>query len=348
MNQILSVDIGNNKKNKKTGTKSIVVVFCIILILFALAMTGIGVYSYMKNNENKERNGLDIKDNTKPKIVITRENANTISVEVSHDKGISYFEYTINNGEAIRTNENNKMKFNEKIILKEGPYKLNIIVEDIAGITSEANDSGIAGQTSEANDSGIAGQTSEANNSDISGQNSTGETQGNEVDNNNGEGPKITLTKEDAKIKAVTESTTNIEKIIYYWDDNKENAVENKINATKNETLIDVTLEGIHTLYVTATDVEGKSTTVQQKIQGVNKPNVDITTDGENFYIKATDTEMITKVEITLNKNDKTTEEVNNKEYSKNIALENGENRLIVTVYNNNNVEKTLKVKYTK
>ena len=335
MNQILSVDIGNNKKNKKTGTKSIVVVFCIILILFALAMTGIGVYSYMKNNENKERNGLDIKDNTKPKIVITRENANTISVEVSHDKGIAYFEYTINNGEAIRTNENNKMKFNEKIILKEGPYKLNIIVEDIAGITSEANDSG------------IAGQTSEANNSDISGQNSTGETQRNEVNNNNGEGPKITLTKEDAKIKAVTESTTNIEKIIYYWDDNKENAVENKINATKNETLIDVALEGIHTLYVTATDVEGKSTTVQQKIQGVNKPNVDITTDGENFYIKATDTEMITKVEITLNKNDKTTEVVNNKEYSKNIALENGENRLIVTVYNNN-VEKTLKVKYTK
>ena len=324
MNQILSVDLGNNKNKKKSGIKSIVVVFCIILIVFALAMTGIGVYYYMKNNENKERNGLDIKDNTKPKIVITREDANTISVDISHDKGISYFEYTINNGEAIRTNENNKMKFNKKITLKEGPYKLQIIVEDVDGITSEASDSGIAGQAS------------------------TEEVQGNEEEKNSGDGPKITLTKEDTKIKAVTESTTNIEKIIYYWDDNKENAVENKINATKNETLIDVTLEGIHTLYVIATDTNGNSTTVEQRIQGVNKPNVNITTDGEYFYINATDTEKITNVEITLNNKEKITEEVNDKNYDKKIPLENGENRLIVTVYNINNIEKTLKVKHTK
>ena len=323
MNQILSVDMGNNKNNKKSGTKSIVVVFCIILILFALGIIGVGTYSYIKNNENKERYGLDIKDNTKPKIVITRENANTINVEVSHDKEISYIEYTINNEDTIKIEGNNRTKISKTITLKPGPYKIQVIVEDIAGITSETTDSGNAGQGSEENTTIEQPVT-------------------------NGEGPKITLTKEDAKIKVVTESTTNIEKIVYYWDDNKENAKENKINATKNETLIDVTLEGMHTLYVIATDINGNSTTVEQKIQGVSKPNVEVTTDGQYFYIKATDSEMITKVEIKLNKNDKIIEEVNNKEYSKNITLENGENKLIVTVYNNNNVEKTLKVKHTK
>lgn len=323
MNQILSVDMGNNKNNKKSGTKSIVVVFCIILILFALGIISVGVYSYMKNKANEDNSNLDIRNNKEPQIAITRQDANTINIDVSHDKGISYIEYVLNNEDTVRIEGNNKTKISKSITLKPGPYKIIVTAEDIAGITSETTDSGNAGQGSEENLTIEQPLT-------------------------NGEGPTITLTKEDAKIKAVTESKTNIEKILYYWDDNKENTVEKKINATKNETLIDVTLEGIHTLYVTATDIDGNSTTVQQKIQGVNKPNVDITTDGNSFYIKATDAEMITRVEITLNKNDKIIEEVNSKDYSKDIDLENGENKLIVTVYNKNNVEKTLKVKHTK
>lgn len=325
MNQILSVDMENKKNKKKSGTKSIIIVFCIILIIFALGMIGYGVLIYTKASSGIN-NGLYITNNSKPEIAVIRQGIDTINIEVSHDKEISYFEYSINDNEPVRIKGNKQIKLNKEITLNPGHYEIKIIVEDIAGIKAEktySQDIGVQGQNNETNTSTTDPTISE-------------------------NGPTITLTQEDSKIKAVTESTININKIVYYWDEDKENAIETTINATKNETLIDVTLQGIHTLHITATDADGKTTTKEQKINGVNKPNVNVTTDGKYFIIKASDDEKITKVEYILNKNEKITEDVNSKEYEKNIELVSGENRLTVVVYNNNNVEKTVKVKYTK
>lgn len=162
------------------------------------------------------------------------------------------------------------------------------------------------------------------------------------------EGPAITLTPVEGKVQATTESTVNIDKIKYYWDDDEANAIVLTINATKNETLIDVVLEGTHILNIIATDIEGKETRKSQKVMGVNKPKINVTTDGKNFFIKAEDSQGLSKVEITLNNNEPITENIEGNEYNKNIELENGENRLTVKVYNKNNVSQISRVKFTK
>ena len=162
------------------------------------------------------------------------------------------------------------------------------------------------------------------------------------------DGPSITLTPIEGKIQAVTESTSNIDKIIYYWDDDRANETVLTINDIKNETLIDVSLEGTHTLHIKAIDKDGVETEKSQTIIGVNKPKIEVTTDGQKFYIKAQDTQGLSKVEITLNTHETITENIEGNEYIKGIDLENGENRLTVKVFNKNNVSQISRVKFTK
>lgn len=159
--------------------------------------------------------------------------------------------------------------------------------------------------------------------------------------------PVIKLEQVEGKIQATTESKINIDYVKYYWDENEEEAKQFTINDVKNVTLIDV-LEGTHTLNVIAVDIEGNETKKTQKIIGDNKPEVKITTDGKAFIINAKDDESLSKIEITLNTNEMITREINDKEYSTNVELENGENRLTVTVYNKNGLSEVSRVKFTK
>lgn len=159
--------------------------------------------------------------------------------------------------------------------------------------------------------------------------------------------PTITLEQVENKIQATTESEININYVMYYWDDDEQNAEQFTINDVRDVRLIDV-LEGTHTLTIVAVDVEGNETIKTQKVIGDNKPVIDIVTNGEIFAIKATDDQGLAKIEITLNSNETLTEEITGTEYSTNINLEDGENRLTVVVYNINGLTETSRVKYTK
>lgn len=159
--------------------------------------------------------------------------------------------------------------------------------------------------------------------------------------------PIIKLEQVEDKIKATTESEINIDYIMYYWDDDETNATKFTINDVKNVTLIDV-LEGTHTLNIVAVDIEGNETKKTQKVIGDNKPEVNVTTDGNVFIINAKDDEGLSKIEITLNSNDTQTEELQDKEYSTTVDLENGENRLTVVIYNKNGLSEIARVKYIK
>lgn len=159
--------------------------------------------------------------------------------------------------------------------------------------------------------------------------------------------PTITLEQVENKIQATIESEINIDYVVYYWDDEEANAEPYTVNDVKNVTLIDVK-EGTHTLNVKAVDIQGDTETISQKIIGDNKPELKVTTDGQKFIIRASDDEGLSKVEITLNTNETITEEINNSEYTKNVDLENGENKLTVKIYNKNGISETAKVKFTK
>lgn len=160
-------------------------------------------------------------------------------------------------------------------------------------------------------------------------------------------GPVIEFEKVETKIQVTTTSEINIDTIKYYWDEDEENAEEFTINDLKNVTQIDV-IEGNHTLVVKAKDINGNETTKTQKVVGDTKPTLNVTTDGEKFYIKAEDDEGLDKIQYQLNSGEVITEQIDNKEYSKEIELEEGKNKLLVRVYNKNQIAETAKVKYVK
>lgn len=305
MNQILSVE---NKKNKKpkSSIHSILIVFAIILIIFGIGLTSTGAYSYYRGLSNGLDKSIVLEESTKPVITTERENASTINIVVTHDKGIVSVTYKINEEQPIEIDGENKMEVKQELELPIGNSKVTIIAKDINGISSSY--------------------------------------EGNyEVEDK----PSITLEQVDGKIKATIESKNNIDYVIYYWDEDEANAKKGTINKTKTEPLIEV-LEGTHTLNIIAVDVNGNQTKKSQKIIGDNKPNIDIKTNGKVFRIIATDDEGVSKIEYTLNSGEMQTEEINEVEYTKDLQLENGNNKLTVTVYNKNGLSATSTVEYVK
>ena len=158
------------------------------------------------------------------------------------------------------------------------------------------------------------------------------------------EDPNIEISAVENKIKATVTSSEKIAYITYRWDEDDE--IKEEINETSVEKLIEIP-QGLHNLTVVAVTVNNKMTTKQQAVNGVTKPKVEVTTDGQNFIIHATDDEKLEKVEFTLNgQNYRLT--INNKELNYSYPLENGENKIEVTVYNSNGLTATFKAKCTK
>ena len=155
--------------------------------------------------------------------------------------------------------------------------------------------------------------------------------------------PSITLEQVDGKIKATIESKNNIDYVMYYWDEDEANAMKGTINNTKTDVL-----EGTHTLNIIAVDVNGNQTKKSQKIIGDNKPKIDVKTNGKVFRIIASDDEGLSKIEYTFNSQEMQTEEVSDKEYTKDLELQAGKNNLTVTVYNKNGLSETTTVEYVK
>lgn len=305
MNQILSVENTKNKK-KKSSIHSILIVFSVILIIFGIGLTSTGAYSYYRNLSNNMEESIVTSGSTKPVITTERENASTINIVVTHDKGITNLTYKINDGEPIEVDGENKMEVTQEVELPVGASTLNVTAKDINGISSSYENQY-------------------------------------EVEDK----PTVKLEQADGKIKATIESKNNLDYVMYYWDEDQENAKKATTSKQQIETYIDV-LEGTHTLNVIAVDTNGNQTKKSQKIIGDNKPTIDVKTNGKVFRIIASDDEEVAKIEYTFNSGEKQEEQVNQKDYTKDLELANGKNSLTVTVYNKNGLSATTTVEYVK
>ena len=159
------------------------------------------------------------------------------------------------------------------------------------------------------------------------------------------ERPWIRLSSEQNAIKIQIESKTNIAYVTYYWDDQEPKKYT--INNKKTQRTLEIKDSGEHTLTITAVDVEGREATKTQKIKGVRAPEVKVTTDGQNFIIRASDEEEIDRIVVNLNGNE-SEKTINQSQYEGKIKAVDGENRLIVTVYNKSGIKKQAKIKWTK
>ena len=148
-------------------------------------------------------------------------------------------------------------------------------------------------------------------------------------------------------IKVTASGKNELSYMTYRWDEEEETRVD--INNTKIEQSIEIPM-GQHTLTVIAVDINNTTETKTQEVKGVTKPNLEITTDGSsNFIIRVSDEEGLKRLEFTVNDTDKYKLELEGRtELEYQWPIEEGENILDVTVYNQSDVTETMRVRVNK
>ena len=161
-------------------------------------------------------------------------------------------------------------------------------------------------------------------------------------------GPSVTLEaiEDEGIIKVTATSGSKIDYIEYYWDNEK--SKQEMINDTSAELSIDIIrVAGKHSLTVKAVDINGVETKKTKDMEMKEAPSVEVTTNKVDFVIEISDEKGISKVEITFNGETLPVEEnVNSTKYTKNLKLKNGENRVIITAYDDEGIPTTRKVRY--
>lgn len=162
------------------------------------------------------------------------------------------------------------------------------------------------------------------------------------------------FTVEGNKIKITASGINQLSYMTYRWDDEEEQRID--INNTTTEQFVDIPM-GEHTLTVSIVDINNTMETKEQKVRGVTRPNVEVTTDGSaNFIIKATDDVGITRIEFILNDTEKSAIDLNRvypdaeqrKQFEYKYPIRDGENRLEITVYNESGESETARVMVNK
>ena len=148
-------------------------------------------------------------------------------------------------------------------------------------------------------------------------------------------------------IKVTANGKNELSYLTYRWDEEEETRVD--INNTQIEQSIEIPM-GQHTLTVIAVDINNTTETKTQEVRGVKKPNLEITTDGSsNFIIRVSDEEGLKRLEFTVNDTDKYKLELSGRtELEYQWPIQDGENILDVTVYNEDDVTETMRVRVNK
>ena len=142
MNQILDYTPNGSKrtnKNKNVNSDKIVRILAIFLIIFAVFLIGIAVYSRVSENAGK-KNTTEEKTYTDAKISYEiNEEDNKVKIQVSHDKVITKFSYNWDSGKVKDVDGNGKSEFEIELDLSKGNHVLYVNVTDSDGhITTES------------------------------------------------------------------------------------------------------------------------------------------------------------------------------------------------------------------
>lgn len=325
MNQILSVNNSDNNENnsnndfkynykksngtgKKLEVRVVVIIFCVILIVFGCFIVGSG-FSSIKNNSEQE---VSKNNNTQGNSIQEPD----VSIQVVSDIKINLI---ISHSKVI--SQVNYQWNDEEEEKRNGNGTKNI---EISNIEVPPGDNKLK----------ITVIDEEGNEKVFNKEKSSPER------------PWIKLFSEQNAIKVKIQSkTSNIAYVSYFWDNDEPKKYN--INAPNTQSTLEMKEAGDHVLNITAVDDNGNEATKVQKVIGVKAPEVRVTTDQENFIIRASDENEIEKIVINLN-GQVTEKTVNQKQYEEKVKANNGENKLIVTVYNKNGITKTSKIKWTK
>ena len=279
-----------------------------IVSFFSICIIILGICMISCSVYAKDKINEVVEANTKPQVEINRnDDNNTIEINVKHIRGITKIAYKWNDEEQKVIEENNQKNISETIDLPGGENKLTVTI-------TEEN----------------------------------GESVTYEKQYKAGNIPVIKLEAVSNGVQLTSTSEVEISYILYNWDDGEEQKIEvaNKsyegiINAPKGE----------HLLKITVVDENNMEAKKEQKVVGDTEPTLTVKPDYVEgkvaFVIDAEDDELIRTVELTHNGGTKETINVNDTKYHNDLVMTTGEtNTLIVTVTNNNNLQKTSRVKF--
>ena len=299
--------ITGEEKVKVKKEKKVLPVNAIVLF-FAICIIILGICMISCSVYAKDKINETVEANAKPQVEINRnDDDNTVEINVKHIRGISKIAYKWNDEQETVIDGKNQKEISETIDLIGGENTLTVVI-------TEEN-----------------------------GQSVTYEKQ-----YKVGNIPQITLEAVSNGIKLTSTSENKIDYIVYSWDDGEEQKVE--VGDTSYEGVINAP-KGKHTLNIKVVDENKMEAKKEQEVVGDTEPTLTVIPDYVNgevaFVIDAEDDELIKTVEITHNGGTKEIINVNATTYHNDLVMTTGEtNTLIVTVTNNNNLQKTSRVKF--
>lgn len=303
MNQILSFQtIGNSK----IQLKKVIRFFSIFIILFALILVIEGSFGYYKNKNKK----VVIKET--PDINIQRDNGTTI-LNITSNIGVQKVIYSWNDGIEDSVEEGGKNNVEVKIPTTIGTNDLNIKIIDSNGNTIVYNPVKISYE-----------------------ENQEENVNWEEAIKTDKTKPKVSIESVKGKIVITATDDVKMSYVTYSWNGEEENKITGLSDDEKTLTTeIDSTnvKKGTNKLIVKAYDKAGNVETVEKEVQGANGSEIKVNQENGELVVNVKNDINITKIEYNFNGEEKTIDNINQKEYTFKLQMKDGENKISISAY---------------
>lgn len=303
MNQILSFQtIGNSK----IQLKKVIRFFSIFIILFALILVIEGSFGYYKNKNKK----VVIKET--PDINIQRDNGTTI-LNITSNIGVQKVIYSWNDGIEDSVEEGGKNNIEVKIPTTIGTNDLNIKIIDSNGNTIVYNPVKISYE-----------------------ENQEENVNWEEAIKTDKTKPKVSIESVKGKIVITATDDVKMSYVTYSWNEEEENKITGLSDDEKTLTTeIDSTnvKKGTNKLIVKAYDKAGNVETVEKEVQGANGSEIKVNQENGELVVNVKNDINIKKIEYNFNGEEKTIDNINQKEYTFKLQMKDGENKISISAY---------------
>ena len=261
MNQILQVEEAKNIK-KTIHTKSIVLFFILVIIIFGLILFGKWVYEEITNGHFTFLQNIITSKANIPKITFEKTEENKLIINIESQTELEAIEYRWNDEttQIIRVDGITNM---EKILnIPTGENTIYVVAKDINGKESQKQEKYII-------------ETPK---------------------------PLIDLSVIGNKIKISVISEIELSEVAYAWNTETEKIenLSTYVDRTKFEKEIEIPI-GQNTLKIAAVDVNGSKTEKSQEIKGVTKAITSATVVDDYWHFTVVGKENIKSVEFEFN-----------------------------------------------
>ncbi len=245
MNQILSTNNNNNKRNTELiDMRKIIIVFSVLIIVFALVIIGATAFGMIKQKSNEKQD--PIANLNKPSITIT-EKDNGCGIHVEYSEGLQKVSYRWNDEEIMEMNLYGSTKFERTIKIPDGDNN----IFHIEAIGSDGSVSTIENIFTE---DGIEEYESR---------------------------PKIEWDYNYAEgtigvIKITATSDVGMKSLEYQIDDEEMQTINSTEENQKEITVEIQAKRGSNKIYIIATDINNKTTEKNETIIGVMAPEINL------------------------------------------------------------------------